>query len=43
MASQFSIGDPEFVDTSSFVGGDFDNSSLKTKTYLLHLGLVYHF
>ncbi|MGR3319815.1 MAG: OmpP1/FadL family transporter [Candidatus Anammoxibacter sp.] len=43
IASQFSIGDPEFVDTSEIVGGDFDNSSVKTKTYLLHLGLTYKF
>lgn len=43
LASQFSIGDPEFVDSSNIVGGDFDNSSLKTKASLLHIGFVYKF
>ncbi len=41
IASQFSVADPESVGKSSIVGGDFDNSTLKTKAYLLLLGITY--
>ena len=43
IASQFSFAHPEFVDKSSLVGGDYDNSRLKTKAYLLLLGITYRF
>ena len=43
IAAQFSYAHPEFVDKSSLVGGDFDNSRLKTRAYLLLLGITYRF
>lgn len=43
IASQFSVADPEFIDDSDLIGGDFDNSSVKTKAYLLFFGLTYKF
>ncbi len=43
VASQFSIGDPESVDNSNIVGGDYENSSIKTKVYGLLFGIAYHF
>ena len=43
VAAQFSVSDSEFVDNSEIVGGDFDNSSIKTKATLLLFGLKYFF
>ena len=43
VASQFSIGDTEFVGNSDIVGGDYDNSAIHTKVYGFLLGLEYEF
>lgn len=43
VASQFSLADPESVDNSDLIGGDSDNSTVKTKAYLLFLGITYKF
>lgn len=42
-ALQFIISDREFVDTSSNLGGDYDNSSVKVKAYDLVLGITHKF
>ena len=43
VASQFSVADPEHVDNSDIIGGDLDNSTVKTKAYLLFFGITYKF
>jgi len=42
-ASQFMMSDRDSVNSSDIVGGDYDESSMKTKAYLLFLGVKYHF
>lgn len=43
IASQFMISDGEDVSSSKIVGGDFDESTVKAKAYLLFLGMKYRF
>ncbi len=43
VSSQFSIGDTEFVDNSDIIGGDYDNSAIRTKVYGFLLGVEYEF
>ena len=42
-AFEFALSDNERVGKSSIVGGDFDNSELKTKVYTISIGFAYHF
>ena len=43
MASQYMFSEKDDVTTSEILGGDFSNSSLDTKAYLLFLGAKYKF
>ncbi len=42
-AYQFMMSDRDHVNTSSIIGGDFDNSSMKVKVHVLFIGLKYRF
>ena len=42
-AYQFMMSDRDQVNTSSIIGGDFDNSSMKVKVHVLFIGLKYRF
>ncbi len=42
-AYQFMMSDRDQVSTSSIIGGDFDNSSMKVKIHVLFIGLKYRF
>ena len=42
-AFEFATSDNEFVEKSSLVGGDFDDSELKAKVYTLSIGFAYRF
>ena len=43
IASQYLLSEKDRVTSSDIVGGDFNDSSLKTKAYLLFLGAKYKF
>jgi len=43
LAYQFFFSDTRRVGTSSLIGGDFDNSSVRTQVHMLYLGWTKHF
>lgn len=43
LASQYAFSEKDAVTTSDILGGDFNNSSLDMKLYLLFLGAKYRF
>lgn len=43
IATQYYTGDTNRVDTNEIAGGDWDNSSIKSKAYVLILGIRYNF